>query len=94
MCQTRISAENASAHSTAELTAITKSCVTSNRLRFSASPTTPAIVPMNSIGKLRATVTRATITVDWVASYVKIPATSSSSQRIALPIPPANHRRR
>jgi hypothetical protein len=29
-----------------------------------------------------------------VASYVKIPATNSSSQRIALPIPPANHRRR
>jgi hypothetical protein len=66
MCQTRISVENASPHSTAEVTAMTKSCVTSNRLRFSASPTTPAIVPMNSIGRLRATVTRATITVDWV----------------------------
>ena len=35
---------------------------------------------VNSIGRLRATVTRATITVDWVASYVKIPATNSSSQ--------------
>src|SRR6516162_6570708 len=34
MCQTRISAENASAHSAAELTAMTKSCVNSNRLRF------------------------------------------------------------
>jgi hypothetical protein len=53
-----------------------------------------AIVPMNSIGKLRATVTRATKTVEWVTSYVKIPATSSSSQRIALPIPPATHRRK
>ena len=73
---------------------MTKSCVTSNRLRLSASPTTPAIVPMNSIGKLRATVTRATRMVDWVTSYVKIPATSSSSQRIALPTPPANQRRR
>jgi hypothetical protein len=68
ICQTRICPENASAHNVAEFTAMTKSCVSSNRLRFSASPTTPAIVPMNSIGKLRATVTRATKTVDWVTS--------------------------
>jgi hypothetical protein len=68
MCQTWICPENASAHNIAELTAMTKSCVTSNRLRLSASPTTPAIVPMNSIGKLRATITRATKTVDCVTS--------------------------
>jgi hypothetical protein len=29
-----------------------------------------------------------------LTSYVKIPATNSSSQRTVLPIPPANHRRR
>jgi hypothetical protein len=68
ICQTRICPENASAHNVAEFTAMTKSCVSSNRLRFSASPTTPAIVPMNSIGMLRVTVTRATKTVEWVTS--------------------------
>jgi hypothetical protein len=33
---------------------------TSSLLRFSASPITPAIAPMNNIGRLRATVTTAT----------------------------------
>jgi hypothetical protein len=37
-------------------------------LAVQASPTTPAIVPISSIGRLRATMTRATRTVDLVTS--------------------------
>ncbi len=89
----RICPDNASAANAAEVVAQTSSCASSSRFRLSASPITPAIGPRNSIGRLRAAVMTATSRVECVASYVKIPATSSSSQRIALPTPPANHSR-
>ena len=47
---------------------MTSSWTTRIRLRFKASPTTPASAPPNSIGRLRATVTSATRKVEWVTS--------------------------
>ena len=67
-CQTRNRPDSASPQRTAELPAKTASCVKSIRLRLSASPTNPAIAPINSIGSVRATVTTATRKAECVAS--------------------------